>query len=93
MSAAAERVRVLYSGTVQGVGFRARAVDAARGIAVTGYVRNLPDGRVELVAEGSRGDVERLLDAVRGRLGYLIVRADASWSAASGEFPRFGVLR
>ena len=88
-----ERVRVIYSGTVQHVGFRARAVDASHGIAVTGFVRNFPDGNVELVAEGARADVERLLAAVNARLGYLIVRADASWSAASGEFRSFGVLR
>jgi acylphosphatase len=68
-------------------------VDASRGIAVTGFVRNLPDGRVELVAEGDRAEVERLLAAVRERLGDLIARADASWSAASGEFRAFGVLR
>ena len=88
-----ERVRVIYSGTVQHVGFRWRAIDASHGIAVTGFVRNLPDGNVELVAEGARAEVERLLAAVDARLGYLIVRADASWSAASGEFRSFGVLR
>jgi acylphosphatase len=90
---AAERVRVVYSGTVQHVGFRARALDASRGIPVTGYVRNLSDGSVELVAEGARADVERLLGAVRERLGYLIARADASWSAASGEFRDFATRR
>jgi len=88
-----ERVRVLYSGTVQHVGFRWRTIDASHGIAVTGFVRNLPDGNVELVAEGARADVERLLAAVSARLGYLIARADVSWSAASGEFRSFGVLR
>jgi acylphosphatase len=88
-----ERVRVLYSGTVQGVGFRWRAVDAARGIAVTGYVKNLADGRVELVAEGARADVERLLGAVRARMDGLIEGEDAAWERASGEFRDFGVAR
>jgi acylphosphatase len=88
-----QRVRVLYRGTVQGVGFRWRAADAARGIAVTGYVKNLPDGRVELVAEGVREDVERLLDTVRSRMASLIEGEDAAWERASGEFPRFSVVR
>lgn len=88
-----ERCRVLYRGTVQGVGFRWRAVDAARGVAVTGYVKNLPDGRVELVAEGGRGDVDRLLAAVRSRMGSLIEGEDAAWERASGEFRGFSVVR
>ena len=89
----AERTSVLYSGTVQGVGFRWRAVEASRGLAVTGFVRNLRDGRVELVAEGARAEVERFLAAVRARLGDLISREDVSWRAASGEFREFSVLR
>ncbi len=88
-----ERVTVLYSGTVQGVGFRWRAIDASRGLQVSGYVRNLADGRVELVAEGERAEVGRLLDAVRGSVGDLVEREDASWSAATGEFRGFGVRR
>lgn len=88
-----ERCRVFYVGTVQGVGFRWRAVDAAHDIAVTGYVRNLVDGRVELVAEGERADVERLLGAVRARMGDLIEKEDVLWARASGEFRGFGVAR
>jgi len=88
-----QRVRVLYTGTVQGVGFRWRVVDASRAFQVTGFVRNLPDGRVEVVAEGERAVVERFLSTVRDRLGDLIERADATWSSATGEFRSFGVLR
>ena len=88
-----ERVRVLYSGTVQGVGFRWRVVDSANGRAVTGYVANLADGRVELVAEGERAEVETFLAAVRARMTDLISGEDAAWSAATGEFREFGVRR
>ena len=90
---ASERVRVLYSGTVQGVGFRWRVVDSASGLAVTGFVSNLPDGRVELVAEGARDDVERLLAEVRARMSDLIADEEVAWSAATGEFREFGVRR
>jgi acylphosphatase len=64
--------RVTYSGTVQGVGFRYTARQIARGYAVAGYVRNLPDGTVELVAEGEPGEVERFLGAVTSRMADCI---------------------
>lgn len=62
------RRRVLYSGRVQGVGFRFTSQRLACDHAVGGYVRNLPDGRVELVAEGDRAEVDALLEAVRRRM-------------------------
>ena len=52
------RVRIFYSGHVQGVGFRYTAKTVAAGYDVTGLVRNLPDGRVELVAEGAREELD-----------------------------------
>lgn len=54
------RRRLLLSGTVQGVGFRYWAVREAQAYAVSGYVRNLPDGRVEIVLEGPSEEVARL---------------------------------
>jgi acylphosphatase len=66
---ARERVRVHYSGRVQGVGFRFTAERLARGFAVAGYVRNMPDGRVELVAEGEPDEVDAFLAAVRSEMG------------------------
>lgn len=62
---ARERRRILYSGRVQGVGFRLTARRLARGFAVAGYVRNLSDGRVELVAEGEPGVLDAFLEVVR----------------------------
>jgi acylphosphatase len=89
---ASQRVRVLYGGDVQGVGFRWRAVDAARAFQVAGFVRNLRDGRVELVAEGERAEVERFVAAVADRMAGHIGSADTAWSAPTGEFADFGVL-
>ena len=51
---------MLVAGGVQGVGYRAAAQDKARSLGLTGWVRNLPDGRVELVAEGPRTKLELL---------------------------------
>jgi acylphosphatase len=56
--------RVYYSGRVQGVGFRYTASHLASGFAVAGFVRNLPNGDVELLAEGEADQVEALLKAV-----------------------------
>jgi acylphosphatase len=64
--------RVHYSGRVQGVGFRYTARQIAEGYAVSGHVRNLPDGTVELVAEGETDQVEAFLAAVAQRMaGYI----------------------
>lgn len=64
-----ERRRVHYSGRVQGVGFRYTSRHLARGCDVVGYVRNLSDGRVELVVEGEPATVDSFLDAVARELG------------------------
>ena len=66
--------RVLYSGRVQGVGFRYTAQQLAAGYTVAGHVRNLPDGHVELVAEGESDEVERFLAAVAARMADNIAR-------------------
>lgn len=57
-------VHLYVSGRVQGVFFRARTRDRARALGITGWVRNLPDGRVEIVAEGARAALEALVSWV-----------------------------
>lgn len=61
----AKTTQVFYAGRVQGVGFRYTARRVAAGFEVAGYVRNLPDGRVELVASGDAGEVAGFLGALR----------------------------
>jgi acylphosphatase len=70
------RKRVLYAGRVQGVGFRYTARELARGFPVAGYVRNLPDGRVELVAEGEGDEVAAFLAVVGRRWAGSLDSAD-----------------
>jgi acylphosphatase len=73
---ALERRRVTYTGRVQGVGFRATCRWLARGFEVVGHVRNLPDGRVEVVAEGEPAEIDRFTEAVHRELGGFIRSAD-----------------
>lgn len=85
------RRHVYYSGSVQGVGFRYTVRSLARGRAVVGFVRNLPDGRVELVAEGPGADVLGLLDDVGAEMGAYIREAEILEEAPEGTFKAFGV--
>jgi acylphosphatase len=58
-------VSVCYEGKVQGVGFRASVLSLAKGFEVTGWVKNLPDGRVELLSTGERAEIEEFLQGIR----------------------------
>lgn len=60
-----KRVHVWVSGQVQGVFYRATARDRAVGLGLTGWARNLPDGRVEILAEGDPGRIAEFLDWCR----------------------------
>jgi len=76
--------RVYYSGRVQGVGFRYTAQRLAEDFDVSGCVRNLPGGDVELVAEGPADDVAGFLDAVARRMAGCIERTTVQEEAPSG---------
>ena len=87
----AERLTCCFSGRVQGVGFRYTTRQAASSFAVTGFVRNLSDGRVELVAEGERDEIEDLLARIRREMSGYISDAEAHWAQATDEFDSFGI--
>jgi acylphosphatase len=87
------RLQVLYSGHVQGVGFRYTVKSLAPGFEVTGAIRNLPDGRVELLAEGAKDELKAFQQGIReSGLGRLITHEDTSWSAATNEFRGFAIV-
>ena len=85
-----ERVTVFYSGRVQGVGFRATVRHLACGYDVTGSVRNLPDGRVEMIAEGTRPELEAFLTGIdESELSGFISKKEATWQKAQGNLRGF----
>ena len=76
---------------VQGVGFRYTARRIASRFPVAGFVRNLPDGRVELVVEGLAEELDQFLAAVGGQMGDYISRTRVSVHPAAGQFRQFEI--
>jgi acylphosphatase len=88
---AQQRRTVEYRGHVQGVGFRYTTHTIARRYQVNGYVRNLADGRVELVAEGEPHELDAFLSEVRERFFSNIRDERSDVQPASGEFTEFEI--
>lgn len=88
------RMHIFYSGRVQGVGFRYTAKRTAAGFEVIGIVRNLPDGRVELVAEGGEEELKAFRQAISDAgLEHFIRNEELSWREATGEFRGFEIVK
>jgi acylphosphatase len=86
-----QRRTVHYSGNVQGVGFRYTVKNLSIQYNVNGYVRNLPDGRVEVVMEGPEGDLEMLALDVKRKLNPFIKQVHQDEMPATGEFDAFAI--
>jgi acylphosphatase len=87
-----ERLHAQVYGDVQGVGFRAFVFRRALSYGLSGWVRNRPDGSVELLAEGPRAMLDTLLEEIKtGPSGSTVDRVETRWEPASSEFRVFGV--
>ena len=84
-----ERRNVHFTGHVQGVGFRFAVCRLAREQGASGYVQNLPDGRVRMVVEGDTSEVDRLVTAVEARMADYITNVQSDTLDATGEFQDF----
>ena len=80
------RFTVYFSGHVQGVGFRYTTRNVALNHRVAGYVRNLDDGRVEVVAEGEEAELKAFVEAVCESMSGYVKSHTIDRGAASGEF-------
>lgn len=88
------RVRVKIAGRVQGVYFRASACQEAQSLGVSGWVRNCPDGSVELVAEGTREKLDQLIAwCQRGPDGARVVEVTVAWEEPEHGFRGFAIKR
>ncbi len=86
-----KRIHILYSGSVQGVGFRYTAERLANSLDLRGWVRNLDDGRVEVVCEGPEASISLFIDKIEDVFKGYIRDIDLKWDAATGEFEGFGI--
>jgi acylphosphatase len=85
-------LEAVASGRVQGVGYRYFVLGTAERLGLTGWVANLPDGRVRCVAEGPRGALEVLLGELgRGPRGARVSGVVSAWQPATDEFSHFSV--
>lgn len=88
-----KRVHLNISGDVQGVGFRAWAVGQAQELEITGWVKNREDGTVEVVAEGSQENLEKLIkECHRGPVLSRVKIITVKWSKATNESVSFEVV-
>ena len=86
------RLHAIIYGDVQGVFFRAGTQELGNSLDLTGWVRNTPDGNVELVAEGEKEKLEQLLEYCnKGPDGAAVERVESEWLAFKGEFKNFGI--
>lgn len=87
-----KKMQIFFSGNVQGVGFRFTVERLARRFSVTGFVRNLEDGRVEVTAESEETVLVEFLTAIReSGMKHYIRDVEAHWSEAKDCFKRFGI--
>jgi acylphosphatase len=94
VSVAAARVHLVVSGRVQGVFYRQSAAEEARRLGLRGWVRNLPDGRVEAEVEGERAAVEALVAwCRRGPPPAQVEGVEVAWAEARGDLGPFAVRR
>jgi acylphosphatase len=82
---------VFFTGRVQGVGFRYQALQVAKGFEVSGFVMNLPDGRVQLEAEGAVAEVRDFVVAVQERMEGYVRKVEQTETKRAAQFQGFSI--
>ncbi len=86
-----KRVYLYYNGYVQGVGFRFTTEYIARDLHLTGWVKNLPDGRVKVICEGEESAIKDFLNRLDDKMKRYIQDRDIEWQEYKGEFKDFDI--
>ena len=85
------KAHIFYKGMVQGVGFRYTAQRCATKLSLNGWVKNLVDGRVEIMVEGDKGKIEHLCQYLAGHFGSYIQHCDVIYSDELSGFTSFQI--
>lgn len=86
------RVHALISGKVQGVFFRGSAKEKAEKLGISGWIKNLRDGRVEAIFEGDKENINKMIEwAKKGPIGAKIEDFNLSWEDYKGDFSEFSI--
>lgn len=92
MSTELASIHAYVYGRVQGVFFRSYVIEYARELGITGYVRNVVDGSVEVRGEGKRQHLEKLVDFLKeGPPSARVVKVDTGWSEYTGKYSGFNI--
>lgn len=86
-----KQIHVFYTGSVQGVGFRLTTQDVANKVGINGWVKNLPNGQVEIVAEAEEDKLKSFLEQMNQTFTNYIQSVDVQWLEATDKFITFGV--
>jgi len=86
-----KRIHIIYTGRVQGVGFRYTALDTANKYKIKGWVKNLPDGGVEVVGEGEEAALSKFSTQLNSTMSTYIREKSEYFEPATGEFSRFEI--
>ena len=86
-----KQAQVIYSGDVIGIGFRLTANEIAHNLELTGWVRNLPDGRVELVIQGEASAIKKMLSQLTSIFQDRIEETKIIWQKPSTELSKFEI--
>jgi acylphosphatase len=84
------KIKATVSGTIQNVGYRAKVIRIAKDFGLTGFIQNLEDGRVRIIAESKNGDFEKFLDAIRIKNTLIdVADVEVEYADATGDFADF----
>ena len=86
-----KQVDITYKGTVQGVGFRWVAQEAAMSSGVVGWVKNLTDGTVHVLCEGEENNIEIFMNKINKVMGNYISSSNVKWGKPTGKFDTFSI--
>ena len=84
------KIKATVSGRIRNVGYRAKVIGIARAFGLTGFIQNLDDGRVRIIAESKNGDFEKFIDAIRIKNTLIdVLDVEVEYADATGDFADF----